>query len=117
MSEDVCEVIVTAAGAEWLAAFTRRLVEDRLAACGQQVTSIRSIYRWEGAVHDEPEARVALHTRASLVPEIVARADAEHPYDVPCVFALPVLGGNPAYLEWVREETRPGPGGSAAPAA
>lgn len=125
MSETVCEVVVTAADPEWLAGFTRRLVEDRLAACGHQSAPIRSIYRWEGAVHDEPEARVALHTRASLVPEIVARAGAEHQYDVPCVIALPVQGGNPDYLAWITAETRdpagltirPGPRGSAAPAA
>jgi periplasmic divalent cation tolerance protein len=106
VSEDVVEVVVTAADAEWLAGFTRRLVEERLAACGHQIAAIRSVYRWEGAVHDDPEARVALHTRASLVPEIVARADAEHPYDVPCVLALPVAGGNPAYLAWVVAETK-----------
>jgi periplasmic divalent cation tolerance protein len=107
MSDDqICEVVVTAADAEWLAGFTRRLVEDRLAACGQHIVEVRSIYRWDGAVQDDAEARVALHTRASLVPEIVARADAEHAYDVPCVLALPVLAGNPAYLRWVLEETR-----------
>jgi len=103
--EQVCEVVVTAADPEWLAGFTRRLVEDRLAACGHQIPAIRSIYRWEGAVHDDPEARVALHTRASLVARIVARADAEHPYDVPCVIALPVRDGNPAYLAWILEST------------
>ncbi|GAA2528158.1 divalent-cation tolerance protein CutA [Winogradskya humida] len=101
----VCEVVITAADAEWLAGFTRRLVEDRLAACGHQITPIRSIYRWDNAVHDEAEARVALHTRASLVPEIIARADAEHAYDVPCVLALPITDGNPAYLEWIIQET------------
>src|SRR4051812_14704859 len=104
--EDVCEVVITAGDPEWLAAFTRRLVDDRLAACGQQVAAIRSIYRWDGAVHDDPEARVALHTRLSLVDRIVERAGAEHPYDVPCVLALPAVGGNPAYLDWVRRETR-----------
>jgi periplasmic divalent cation tolerance protein len=103
--EQICEVVITAADAEWLAAFTRRLVEDRLAACGHQSAAIRSIYRWEGAVHDEAEARVALHTRVSLVPQIVARADTDHPYDVPCVLALPVVAGNPAYLDWVRAMT------------
>jgi periplasmic divalent cation tolerance protein len=102
---DICEVVITADDAEWLAGFTRRLVEDRLAACGHQIALIRSIYRWEGTIHDEPEARVALHTRASLVPRIVERADAEHPYDVPCVIALPVVDGNPAYVAWVLKET------------
>ena len=105
VTEQICEVVITAADPEWLAAFTTRLVEDRLAACGHLSTPIRSIYRWEGAVHDEAEARVALHTRASLVPQIVARADAEHPYDVPCVLALPVADGNPAYLDWVISQT------------
>ena len=105
MTDDICEVVITAADPSWLAAFTRRLVEDRLAACGQQVAAIRSIYRWDGAVHDDPEARVALHTRVSLVDRIVERANTEHPYDVPCVLALPIVGGNPAYLEWVRSST------------
>ncbi|HEY0530618.1 MAG TPA: divalent cation tolerance protein CutA [Actinoplanes sp.] len=62
MTDDVCEVVITAADPSWLADFTRRLVEDRLAACGQQISAIRSIYRWDGAVQDDPEARVALHT-------------------------------------------------------
>ena len=105
MTGDICEVVITADDADWLAAFTRRLVEDRLAACGHQIAAIRSVYRWEGAIHDEAEARVALHTRTSLVPDIVDRSNAEHPYDVPCVIALPVVAANPAYAEWVWEQT------------
>ena len=105
MADDICEVVITAADPEWLAQFTRRLVEDRLAACGHQIAAIRSIYRWDGAVQDDPEARVALHTRTALVDAIVARADAEHPYDVPCVIALPVVAANPAYAAWVLAET------------
>jgi periplasmic divalent cation tolerance protein len=105
MSDDVAEVVVTGADAEWLAEFTRRLVDDRLAACGQLIPAVRSIYRWQGEVLDEGEARVALHTRLSLVPRIVQRAAAEHPYEVPCVLALPVADGNPDYLRWVLAET------------
>ncbi|ROT34132.1 divalent-cation tolerance protein CutA [Micromonospora sp. HM5-17] len=104
--EETCEVIITAADADWLAEFTRRLVTDRLAACGHNIAVIRSIYRWEGNVQDEDEARVALHTRRALVPEIVARSHQEHPYEVPCVIALPILDGNPDYLRWIIEETR-----------
>ena len=103
--DDIVEVIITGPNAEWLADFTRALVEDRLAACGQNIAAIRSIYRWQGAIKDEPEARVALHTRRDLVDAIVARADRDHPYDVPCVIALPIAAANPAYAEWVRGET------------
>jgi periplasmic divalent cation tolerance protein len=104
--EDVCEIVVTGSDSEWLSGYTRTLVEERLVACGHQLAAIRSVYRWEGVVHDETEARVALHTRRSLVPEVVARTSDLHPYDVPCVIALPLVGGNPDYLRWVVRETR-----------
>ena len=106
-TEDICEVVITGPSADWLADFTHQLVGSRLAACGQNISPIRSIYRWRGAVEDEPEARACLHTRVSLVPLIVARADQEHPYDVPCVIAFPIVAGNPAYARWVLESTDP----------
>jgi periplasmic divalent cation tolerance protein len=105
-ASDFCEVVVTAADADGLAEYTRTLVDERLAACGHVIPAIRSVYRWQGAVHEEGEARVGLHTRRALVPAIVARTAELHPYDVPCVIALPLVGGNPAYLEWLAAETR-----------
>ena len=106
MDEECCEVVVTAADADWLAGFTRTLVEERLAACGHLIDAIRSVYRWKGAVQDEPEARVALHTRRSLVPAVVERTRELHPYDIPCVIAMSLNSGNPEYLRWIVEETR-----------
>ena len=106
MNTNICEVVLTAGDAEALASLTRTLVEERLAACGQNIASIRSIYRWDGAVQDDPEARVGLHTRTALVPELTERVKVLHSYDVPCVIALPVIGGNPDYIDWVLAETR-----------
>jgi periplasmic divalent cation tolerance protein len=106
VDEECCEVVVTAADADWLAGFTRTLVEERLAACGHVSGPIRSVYRWDGAVHDEPEARVGLHTRRSLVPAIVERTRDLHPYAIPCVIAMSLIDGNPEYLRWIVEETR-----------
>lgn len=105
-TDDICDVTITAGDAEWLAAWTRRLVDDRLAACGNITAGVRSIYRWEGAVETETEAVVVLHTRRSLVDAIVERADADHPYDTPQVLALPVVGAHPGYRRWVLDNTR-----------
>ena len=104
MTEPLCEVIITADDEPWLLAFTRSLVTDRLAACGQH-SPVRSIYRWQGEIQDDGEVRVALHTRQSLVPAIIERVRAEHAYDVPCVLALPIQAGNPDYLDWVIANT------------
>ena len=98
------EVVITADSAEWLADFTRQLVEDRLVAGGHNFP-VRAIYRWRGTIYDAAQARVGLHTRAALVPEIVARADRDHPYEVPCVVAMPLVDGHPEYLRWIVDET------------
>ena len=97
---------MTGPDADWLAGLTRTLVDERLAACGHVLGAVRSIYRWAGAVQDEPEARVGLHTRRSLVPAVVARTRELHPYDVPCVIAVPLVGGDAEYLRWILTETR-----------
>lgn len=102
---EVCEVVITAPDADWLAEFTRQLVEDRLCASGHNVAPIRSIYRWRGQIYDKMEAKVTLHTRAGLVPFIFQRVNQEHPYEVPCVVATPLVDGNPVYLRWIADET------------
>ena len=108
--DDICEVRITAPTLDWLAAHTRQLVEDRLAACGQHDPAIRSIYRWRGAIEDDTEARVSLHTRRQLVPEIIRRTIEAHPDELPGIIVVPIIDANPAYLQWVRAETpTPGP--------
>ena len=80
-------------------------MEDRLVACAQHIAPIRSIYRWDGTIQDENEIRVALHTRASLVQQVIDRTRQTHPYDVPCVLAFAVESANSDYASWVIEET------------
>jgi periplasmic divalent cation tolerance protein len=106
MAEEICEVVITAEDEGWLLDFTRALVRDGLVACGQHVTPVRSVYRWQGAIEESRETRVALHTRASLVPAVIERTRAEHPYDVPCVLALPIDQVDPDYRAWVVTATR-----------
>lgn len=104
MTEAICEVIITADNEDWLITFTRSLLDVRLVACGH-IAPIRSIYRWDGRIQDDREMRAALHTRASLVQGIIDRTRQAHPYEVPCILAIPVETGNPDYTQWVISET------------
>ena len=107
MTAEVCEVVITAPDAEWAADFTRMLVEARLAACGHQ-TAIRSIYRWDGAVHDNAETRIALHTQLTHADEILRLTNQAHPYKVPCFLVQPILSTSPDYGAWIIDcTTRP----------
>lgn len=84
---------------EGAAAFARDLVEARLAACVNRV-EVRSTYRWEGAVHDDPEVLLVVKTTAARLPALERFLEERHPYDVPECIALEPDSVAPAYLAW-----------------
>jgi periplasmic divalent cation tolerance protein len=46
-----------------------------------------------------------VHTRRDRIPDIVARARREHPYEIPGVSARPIIDGNPDYLARIAAQT------------
>lgn len=80
------------------------LLDERLIACGSMIPGVESLYRWKGAVHRDEEVVVIMKTVRRLVPRVLERARALHPYDVPELLVQEVVDGNPAYLDWVEEE-------------
>jgi periplasmic divalent cation tolerance protein len=103
---DALVVLVTAPTADRAAEIARAVVEERLAACGNVVPGLRSIYRWEGKLQDEAEALLLLKTTRDRFEALRARVLALHPYQVPEVIALPVEAGSAPYLAWIAGETR-----------
>jgi periplasmic divalent cation tolerance protein len=83
------------------------LVENRLAACVNIFEKMTSIYRWEGKIHQESETVIIAKTRTELIDDLVARVKALHSYTVPCIVSLPITGGNPDFLNWIENETKP----------
>lgn len=86
----------------------RVVVERQLAACVNVVPGVTSVYRWEGAMHEDRESTLLIKTRASVLDALTAAIREVHPYAVPEVIAVAIEPGvgNPAYLTWVRDETR-----------
>lgn len=86
-------------------ALVRRLVDERVIACGTIVPRATSVYRWHGQVTEEEEVVVLLKTAKSRWPALQAAVQAQHPYEVPELLALPVTAGLDRYLEWMDSET------------
>jgi periplasmic divalent cation tolerance protein len=102
-TEDVKVILMTAPSADVAEQLVRTLVAERLAACGNILPGLTSIYRWQGAVRAEPEVLVIMKAAARTVPALLARAPVLHPYEVPELLVLPVQAGHVPYLEWVRD--------------
>ena len=104
-------IYVTAANPEQAKAIGEALVQERLAACANVLAPVSSIYWWQGQVQHDTEAVLIAKTEAALVERVIARVKALHSYTVPCVVSLPIEAGNPDFLKWIADETRPGEAG------
>ena len=84
----------------------RALVEEGLAAC-VNMWPVRSVYRWEGAVHVDPEQTMLIKVSADGAERLVKRLRELHPYDLPEIVVLDVdpRYSLPEYVAWVREQT------------
>ncbi len=100
------QVVTTTDSEQAAAALAGSIIEARAAAC-VQVVPVRSFYRWEGAVQDDPEWQLQIKTSAQRLEHLVEHIRSRHTYDVPEIIATPITTGNPAYLSWVSEETAP----------
>ena len=98
-------VLVSAPDAETARRLARALIEERLAACVNVIEGVRSLYRWEGQIQDDAEVLLVIKTQARRLEALTERVNALHPYDLPEVLALPVVGGSRAYLDWVSAES------------
>jgi len=95
-------VLVTVPDAETGRSLARSVVEDRLAACGNVIPGLLSVYRWKGEVHQDPECLIIFKTVAESISDLEKRVVELHPYEVPEFLVLPVVEGYPPYLDWVR---------------
>ena len=98
-------VLVTAPP-DKVADIARTVVQEKLVACANILSGVRSIYAWEGDIHDDGESLMILKTRASLLEALRHRVIQIHPYDLPEVIALPIVGGHPPYLQWISDSTQ-----------
>ena len=109
MQPDEIVLVMTSASDLLLAKRIAHLViEEGLAACIHIGAPILSVYSWKGDVEGAEEIPLQIKTTQARQAALISRIKALHPYEVPEIIVLPVIGGYGPYLEWVRETTRSG---------
>lgn len=99
----VVSVYAVFANAEEAERIGRIVVEERLAACINILSPVRSIYRWKGAVESVDEIAAILKTSDAAADRLVARIAALHSYDVPCIATWPIEKILADYAAWVED--------------
>ena len=103
MSEDFLTILTTTDRKVSADALARALVERKLAACVQVMGPVESTYRWKGKVETTAEWVCVIKSRSTLYETVEQAIREVHPYEVPEIFAIPIVRGSQAYLSWLGE--------------
>jgi len=99
-------VYMTAADLKEAKKIQQVLVAEKLAACVNILSELDSFYWWKGKKEGAKEIAVIAKTRKGLVDKLTKRVKEIHSYEVPCVVAFPIIGGNQDFLKWIGENTK-----------
>jgi len=94
-------LLITTGDTEEAQRISSALLEGKKAACVNVVSGVNSLFWWDDKLDSAQESLLVVKTKTSLLPEIISLVKRVHSYDVPEIIALPIVGGNPDYLEWI----------------
>jgi periplasmic divalent cation tolerance protein len=103
MGEQALLALSTFPDAETARKIVKAIVDLRLAACGNIIPEVESIYRWQGKVESNRETLVIFKLTLDRYSEFEQKLRSLHPYDVPEIICFKIDNGSPDYLRWVSE--------------
>ncbi|WP_262695250.1 divalent-cation tolerance protein CutA [Kordiimonas aquimaris] len=81
------------------------LVRDKLIACANLKSGMRSIYEVDGIIQFESEVMLIMKSQRILVDKVIERIKEMHSYQTPCITVWPIIDGNVDYLSWIKHQT------------
>ncbi len=98
-------VLVTVGSLENAQKIANKLLTEKKAACVNIVPQVDSHFWWHGKIESAGEQLLIIKTRSALLDDVEKIVKSIHPYTVPEIIALPIVGGNKDFLNWVDKET------------
>ncbi len=99
-------LLITTANTEEAQRISSMLLNQKKAACVNIVPKVSSLFWWQDKLDSAQESLLIVKTKTSLLNEIVTLVREIHSYDIPEIIALPIVGGNQDYLNWIGKEVK-----------
>lgn len=97
-------VITTIDSLEQARKIATTLVDRKLAAC-VQISSIESVYAWQGSTQNDAEFRLLVKTLAERYADVETVIRDLHTYDLPGIYALETAEIFGPYADWVADNS------------
>jgi periplasmic divalent cation tolerance protein len=102
---DYIIVFVTCEDAAQGERIAESVVTEKLAACVNINSGIRSCYVWEGRRTWSNEVLLLMKTTRARFDALRDRILALHSYTTPEIVAVPIVAGLSSYLDWIDQST------------
>jgi periplasmic divalent cation tolerance protein len=103
--EQLSIILVTTPSQDVAQQLAQEVVKERLAACVNIVSGVRSIYAWEGKIERTDEVLLIIKTQSARYAELEEFIRAHHPYETPEIVEIPAGRVTSQYWEWIVKET------------
>lgn len=104
MKREYIVVLVTAGSEEEGRKIAKRLLKEKWAACINIIPRVDSHFLWKTKIERATEALLVIKTKKPYLKKVTKLVKELHSYEVPEIIALPIVGGNRDYLDWMEKE-------------
>jgi periplasmic divalent cation tolerance protein len=99
-------IFITSANKAEARRIAAALLEKKLVACANIVDNVLSFFWWKKKIDKASEVLMVAKSTGGKLARIVKVVRSLHSYAVPEIIALPIVGGNKDYLDWIDESIR-----------
>ncbi|HOJ86055.1 MAG: divalent-cation tolerance protein CutA [Elusimicrobiales bacterium] len=97
--------LVTVDNEELALKISKKLVEEKLAACVNLIRNVKSVYRWQNKIEETDEIILVIKTKSVLIKDVTVAVKSMHNYTVPEIIFLDISEGFSEYLDWLGANT------------
>ncbi len=98
-------IICMASSKKEAGAIKDALLEAKCAACVNIIEGAHSFFWWKGKIDSAEEVLLLIKAREDQFSGCRDMIKKVHSYEVPEIIAVPIIEGDPAYLNWLENPT------------
>ncbi|WEU40718.1 MAG: divalent-cation tolerance protein CutA [Candidatus Odinarchaeum yellowstonii] len=85
---------------------SKKIIENKLAACVSIVRDITSIYTWKNKIERSSECLLIIKTLEEKYSELEKTIIENHSYEIPEIISVKINTGYERYLNWIFESVK-----------
>jgi periplasmic divalent cation tolerance protein len=100
-------IYTTCENVEHAKSLSKTLLQKRLCACVNIIPQMYSLYFWppkEGKIEESNEVVLLIKTVKEKFNEVERVIKANHSFEMPAIFSMPIDQVNKDYLTWIKNE-------------